>query len=117
MDQKKKDAIIGLLVGFVGLVVLFLYDYKHSFEYSPGVEFDYMESVVFQIGTSFSSSNLIYKQWDSANKFYFISLPVYLGLVWYYRACIGYWLFKIIKLVYKIRKPVYKIIKFVYKKI
>ena len=98
MDKNKKNRITGLVIGLIGLVVLF------HFSFHVG-EFYWDGSIVAHI-----SSDIIYhlndKSMGSAQReiadylFWFIHFS-YILFVWFYRGCIGYWAFKSVQVFYK----------------
>ena len=84
-DNIKRDRILGLVVGLIGLVALFYFD------------FDNFEFTSREIGTPmryFLGTVAGFNGWV-------IFQPLYLALVWFFRGRIGHWTIKIVQLAYK----------------
>ena len=100
MDQKKKNSITGLVIGFVGLVFLFHFNFELRF----GLQFaDYstVGYVTYDIVKFFNDGIMREAQRNLADYLFWFTYMIYILFVWFYRSCIGYWFYKIIRLVYK----------------
>ena len=96
--ENKKKRIIGLVLGLIGLLFLFHF----SFGYGKFLTYD---SIVANIANDIiyylNDNNMGSKQRDIADYlFWFIHLS-YILFVWFYRACIGHWAIKSVKVFYK----------------
>lgn len=101
MDKKKKDALTGLAIGLICLIVLWWFRFDRM-EFVDGYMFFYSPIGDFIYGiTKSMMSDVISAERNRARNFWFITQFLYVGAVWYYRACIGHWFYKIIGLVYK----------------
>ena len=104
MDKKKKEAITGLLVGFVGLIFLFYFNFGHfgRWEFVTGyTRVSLLGNLIYDILKS-ANNGIVNSGVRSTIEFIFWLIQIsYIGAVWYYRNCIGYWFYKIIRMVYK----------------
>ena len=98
MDKNKRDRITGLVIGLIGFLFLF------HFSFTLG-EFLTDYSIVAGI-----SSDIIYflnddrmgsKQREIADYLFWFIHFSYILFVWFYRACIGHWALKSVKVFYK----------------
>ena len=100
MDQKKKEAITGLLVGFVGLIFIFYFNFS-KFEFC---NFPKCSLIVDLTYDAFKNANNgigdMSVRTATKNAFWVIQV-LYILFFIQYRACIGYWFYKIIRMVYK----------------
>jgi predicted membrane protein len=96
--MKKKERIIGLVIGLFGLLFLF------HFSFTLG-EFLTDYSIVAGI-----SSDIIYylnndsmgsKEREIADYLFWFIYLIYILFVWFYRACIGHWAIKSVRIFYK----------------
>jgi len=86
MDQKRIERIIGLLFGIAGYFILFWFkfeDFEFDFSY---IRYSIIGSLGYMIGES-----------DTMSWFWIIMHLIYFPLIWYYRACVGFWFFKMVK--------------------
>lgn len=100
MDKNKRDRIIGLAVGFIGLIILWWFRFDLWELVTP------FNSLYTPIGAILYgiTQNIVTNEWlDTvrAVQFWYITQLIYIGAVWYYRACIGYWAIKTVKVFYK----------------
>ena len=96
MDENKKQRIIGLVVGFIGLILLFFLSYE--FFVFEGMFY----SVIGQISIEIAQmTTRCYNCDDEAIWFWVGFGIIYFFLIWKYRACVGHWVFKIFKVFYK----------------
>ena len=100
MDQKKKNSITGLIVGFVGLVVLFHLNFENGF-YLNGEDASITAHISYDIIKFLNDGIVGYEERNIADYLYWFTYVIYILFVWFYRSCIGYWFYKIIRLVYK----------------
>ena len=97
MEKNKKERIIGLVTGLIGLIFLFHF----SFDY---IRFDTTDSTVARAIT-----NIAYYLIDGWRRIllgysYWIFWSIhwsYILFVWFYRGCIGYWAIKSVRVFYK----------------
>lgn len=98
MDKNKRDRITGLVIGLIGFLFLF------HFSFHMG-EFNWDGSIVAHI-----SSDIIYflnddrmgsKQREIADYLFWFIHFSYILFVWFYRACIGHWVIKSVRIFYK----------------
>ena len=114
MEKNKKERIIGLVIGLIIFIPLFFLDLYEAYEnlnfkldfidpnvVSPIAEFFYL--FVADIPTGAVDDNGFLKGSVSSNVTiaWRIIIPVYWILVWRFRACIGYWAIKSVKVFYK----------------
>ena len=97
MEKNKKERIIGLVIGLIGLIFLFHFSYDY-------VRFDTTDSTVAR-----AIVNIAYYLIDGWRRIlldysYWIFWSIhwsYILFVWFYRACIGYWAIKSVRVFYK----------------
>ena len=101
MDKNKKERIIGLILGLIGLIALWW------FRFDRWELVDYGDALTSPIGglikdiTRSMMSASISAEYHRAKNFWCLTQLIYIGAVWYYRACIGYWAIKSIRVFYK----------------
>lgn len=93
-DLKKRERIIGLIVGLIFFSLLFCFNfYDFEFEYvlnSPiGKVCKGIANAIYGIATVSEIHGL-------AKIFWYGTAIIYLFLIWKYRSCIGYWIKKVI---------------------
>jgi hypothetical protein len=99
MDNKK-ERITGLILGLIGLIILWWFRFDRWEFVTP------FNSLYTPIGAILYgiTKNIMTNQWlDSvrAVQIWYITQLIYIGAVWYYRACIGHWAIKTIRVFYK----------------
>ena len=97
-DNIKRDRILGLVVGLIGLVVLFYFDFDNCEFTSWELRTPMGEFLTGIARTMVRSSSTAL---DIAHNAWAIFQLIYIALVWFYRGRIGHWIIKIVKLVYK----------------
>jgi len=92
--DKKNERIIGLVVGLIGLFFLFHFNFSHMKIYSNGSYVSYICKDIMEY--------LYDDRWgrNTDYLFYFIQL-ISILFVWFYRACIGHWALKSVRVFYK----------------
>lgn len=102
MDQKKKDAITGLVIGVISFYFLFYFnmeDFKFEIPYhTRQTIWGKISMIVVQI---IKSDSEWHRQRDISENIWWLSQLGYVLFVWYYRSCIGFWFYKTIKTFYK----------------
>ena len=96
MDNKK-ERITGLVVGLIGFLLLFFFSYVH-FDFEDGIYGSFIGQISVEIGQMTTNcrtcDKLVTWIWSG------LAL-IYLFLVWRYRACIGHWAIKSVRVFYK----------------
>jgi hypothetical protein len=92
--DKKNERIIGLVVGLIGLFFLFHFNFSHMKISSNG---SFIANICKDI-----MEYLYDDRWgrNTDYLFYFIQL-ISILFVWFYRACIGHWALKSVRVFYK----------------
>ena len=100
MDKSKKERIIGLVVGFIGLIILWWFSFGLMEFVTP---FDSLYTPIGQIIYDITKGVIINTTLASnrAVQFWYITQLIYIGAIWYYRACIGHWAIKSVRVFYK----------------
>ena len=99
--NKKNERIIGLVVGFIGLIILWWFRFdRWELVNTYKVLFTPMGELLHGI-TKNMMSDVISAESNRAKSFWYITQVVYIGAVWYYRACIGHWAIKSVKVFYE----------------
>ena len=99
--NKKNERIIGLVVGFIGLIILWWFRFdKWEFVDTYKALFTPMGEVLHSI-TKNMMSDVISAESNRAEFFWYITQVIYIGAVWYYRACISHWAIKSVRAFYK----------------
>ena len=100
MDKNKKERIIGLAVSFIGLIILWWFRFDLWEFVTP---FNSLNTPIGEIIYGITQDIMTNKWLDSvrAVQFWYITQIIYIGVVWYYRACIGYWVIKSVNVFYK----------------
>ncbi|MDC1134637.1 hypothetical protein OAS68_00235 [Candidatus Pelagibacter sp.] len=102
MDQKKKEAITGLVVGLLSFYFLFYFNFD---DFTFDLPRNYRQTIIGDLSMTIIK-NLRGGWIDSSTRqisenLWWVSQLVFVLFIWYYRACIGHWFFKIIRMVYK----------------
>jgi hypothetical protein len=99
--MKKRERIIGLVVGLIGLITLWWFRFdRWEFVDAYKALNTPMGKFIYNI-TSSMMSDLWSEERNRAEIFWYITQLIYIGAVWYYRACIGHWVIKSIRVFYK----------------
>ena len=96
--DKKNERIIGLVVGLIGIFFFFHFNFSHMKIYSNGSYVAYIcNDIIYYLNDDRMGS----RQRQTADYlFYFIQL-ISILFVWFYRACIGHWALKSVRVFYK----------------
>jgi len=99
--MNKNERIIGLVIGLIGLIILWWFRFdRWEFADTYKALFTPMGAFIYGI-TKSMMSDVITAERNRAENFWYITQLIYIGAVWYYRACIGHWVIKIIRIFYK----------------
>ena len=99
--NKKNERIIGLVVGLIGLIILWWFRFdKWEFVDTYRALSTPMGDLLLGITRKMMSA-VMSAESNRAKSFWYITQVIYIGAVWYYRACIGYWAIKSVKVFYK----------------
>ena len=96
--MKKKERIIGLVIGLIGLVVFFQYSWVGELFYTSGSIVAY---ITYDIIAFLNNDIMGSQERTYADYLYWLIYLIYVSFVWFYRACIGHWAIKIVTLGYK----------------
>ena len=101
MDKNKKERITGLILGLIGLIILWWFrfdrwEFVNTYQTLKTPIGEFIYSI-----TSGMMSDVISAEKNRAENFWYITQLIYIGAVWYYRACIGYWAIKTANFFYK----------------
>jgi hypothetical protein len=95
--EKKKERIIGLVLGLIGLVFLFHFSFGYG-------EFRTDDSIVIHaiedIFSFFNNGRIGSKLREIAYYLFWFIHWSYILFVWFYRACIGHWAIKSVRIFY-----------------
>tara|TARA_B110000305_G_scaffold218395_1_gene258473 strand:+ start:49 stop:348 length:300 start_codon:yes stop_codon:yes gene_type:complete len=96
--ENKKERIIGLVLGLIGLVFLFHF----SLEYGEfRTEYSIVDKIIDDIFSFFNNGRMSSKLQNIAFYLFWFIHWSYILFVWFYRACIGYWAIKSVRVFYK----------------
>ena len=99
--NKKNERIIGLVVGLIGLIILWWFRFdRWEFVDTYSALSTTVGDLLHEI-TRIMMSDVMSAESDRAEFFWYITQVIYIGAVWYYRACIGHWAIKSVKVFYK----------------
>ena len=99
-DKIKSNRIIGLVIGLIGLVILFYFRFDYRFGFTSMQLRTPMGELIYEIIKDMTNDTAQVES-DRAIKLWGIFQIFYLALVWFYRGRIGQWIIKTIKLIYK----------------
>ena len=99
-DNTKRNRIIGLLIGLIGLVALFYFRFDYRFGFTSMELKTPIGELIYEITRNMMSGSIKAEE-DRALLFWAIFQIIYLAFVWYYRGCIGHWVIKVMRLGYK----------------
>ena len=95
--DKKNERIFGLVVGLIGFVLLFFLSWT-MFDFEDGIYGSFIGQISVEIGQMTincrTCDKLVPWTWSG-------SAIIYLFLLWRYRACVGHWVNKTIRVFYK----------------
>ena len=98
MEKNKKERIIGLVIGLIGLVFLFHFSLRYGeFNWDYSIFALIIEDIFYFLNDGRMTS----KQNTIAGIIFWITHWGYILFVWFYRACIGYWAIKSVRVFYK----------------
>jgi len=104
MDNRKKNAITGIIVGLIGFILLFYFNFGNygRWEFLPGYyPISFFGEITYKIIQNLNNGFMAKAQSDLWEYIGWSLQLISLGLVWYYRVCIGHWFYKIINKFYK----------------
>jgi hypothetical protein len=95
--ENKKERITGLIVGLIGFVLLFFLSWD-LLDFEDGIYYSFIGQISVEIGQMTincrTCDNFVPWAWSGFAIIYFL-------LVWKYRACVGHWVIKTIRMFYK----------------
>lgn len=102
MDNRKKNAITGIILGLIGFILLFYFNFER-WEFSSSWRYrgSLMGGVIFEIIKTMRGGWIDSSTRSISENTWWIFQPIFILLAWYYRACIGHWFYKIIEKFYK----------------
>lgn len=95
--MKKNERIIGLVIGLIGLVVFFQYSWVGEYFYTSGSIVAY---ITYDIIAFLNNDIMGSQERTYADYLYWFIYLIYVSFVWFYRACIGHWAIKSIRVFY-----------------
>tara|TARA_R100000935_G_scaffold434_3_gene1367 strand:- start:283 stop:582 length:300 start_codon:yes stop_codon:yes gene_type:complete len=96
--EKKRERIIGLIIGLIGLVFLFHFSlYYGEFR----TEYSNVDKIIEDIFSFFNNGRMSSKLQHIAYLLFWFIHWSYILFVWFYRGCIGYWAIKSVRIFYK----------------
>ena len=96
MEDKKKR-IIGLVLGLIGLVFLFHFSLFYG-EFRT--EYSIVDKIIEDIFSFFNNGRIGSKLREIAYYLFWFIHWSYILFVWFYRACIGHWAIKSVRIFY-----------------
>ncbi|MDA7704456.1 hypothetical protein N8794_02385 [Candidatus Pelagibacter sp.] len=96
--EKKKERIIGLVIGLIGLVFLFHFSFHVGEFYTDG---SIVAHIIHDIIYFLNDDRMGSTQKDIRFYLFWFIHWGYILFVWFYRACIGYWAIKSVRVFYK----------------
>ena len=98
MEKNKKERITGLVISLIGLVFLFHFSLRYGeFKSDYSIVAQITENIIYYLNNDRMGS----KQQDIAFYLFWFIHWSYILFVWFYRACIGYWAIKSVRVFYK----------------
>tara|TARA_Y100000389_G_scaffold192702_1_gene220486 strand:- start:360 stop:662 length:303 start_codon:yes stop_codon:yes gene_type:complete len=98
--MKKNERIIGLVIGLIGMVVLFHFNFEIGFRLN-GADYSIIAYITYDIISFLNDGSMGSAERDIADYLFWFIYLIYLLFIWFYRACIGHWAIKIVTLGYK----------------
>jgi len=98
--MKKKERIIGLVIGLIGLVAFFHFNFELGFRLNAS-DYSIVGYITYDIIYFLNDDSMGSIQRDIADYLFWFIYLIYILFVWFYRACIGHWVIKIVTLGYK----------------
>ena len=98
MNKNKRDRITGLVLGLIGLVFLFHFSFGYREFYTDG---SIVTNITINIIYFLNDDRMGSAERDIAFYLFLFFELIYISFVWFYRACIGPWAFKCVKVFYK----------------
>ena len=95
--KNKKERIIALVLGLIGLVFLFHFSFGYGeFLTDDSIVAHITEDIIYYLNNDRMGS----KQRDIAYWIFWFIHWSYILFVWFYRACIGHWAIKSVRIFY-----------------
>lgn len=96
-NMNKNERIIGLVIGLIGMIFLFHFSFSYGGFYTEGsIVAHIINDIIYFLSNDTMGST---QRYYAFYLFWFIHFG-YILFFWFYRACIGHWTFKIIRLFY-----------------
>ena len=96
--DKKNERIIGLVIGLIGLFFLFHFSFLHiRFSSEGSIIANICKDIIYYLNDDYWGRR---QRQNAYYLFYFIQL-IYILFIWFYRACIGHWALKSVRVFYK----------------
>ncbi len=98
--MKKKERIIGLVIGLIGLVAFFHFNFEIGLRLNAS-DYSIVGHIVYDLVSFLNDGYMSKAQRDISDYLFWFTYLIYVSFVWFYRACIGHWAIKIVTLGYK----------------
>ncbi len=98
MDKNKRDRITGLVIGLIGMIFLFHFSFSYGGFFTDG---SIVAHICIDLITYLNNDILGSTQRNIAYYLFLFIHFSYILFIWFYRACIGHWAFKSVKVFYK----------------